>query len=348
LATLTDIAKAAGVSHVTVSRVLNGAEYQRPTFAKRARKIRKLAEEMGYRPNASARAIRQGSFGAVTLMMSADPYRSELPKFMFYGIQAAASEADLAVNLSIVPDEQLTEERFVPKALREWHSDGLLINYHKSLPAHLQEVIDRHEIPSVFLNLDADHDSVRPDDRGAGRAATEQLLALGHRRVWYVGYSYRHDKFHYSELERRDGYADAMIDAGLEPACIDRYHPALGGGGRYIDAWIAALASPDRPTALVCYGRDVDLSVVHLAAARAGLVVPRDLSLVTFGGSPVHNGLGIATWLVPEHDVGFVGLQMLQERIRRPDKTLPTRKLRFTHEPGESVAAPDVSVRSLA
>jgi len=340
LATITDIAKAAGVSHMTVSRVLNGAEYQRPTFAKRARKIRRLAQEMGYRPNASARAVRSGRFEAITLLMSADPGNSELPKKMFYGIEAAASEADLAVNLNIVPDDQLTDDAFVPKALREWHSDGLLINYHKRPPESLQALIDGYAIPSIFLNLDADHDSVRPDDRGAGRAATEHLLALGHRRITYVGYSYKKHDWHYSEIERRDGYADAMIDAGLKPVCIDRYHAAMGGPGPYLDVWTEALASTDRPTAIVCYGPDVDVSVVHHAAERAGLRVPRDLSIVTFAGSPAFNALGIDTWLVPEHEVGYVGLQLLQERIRRPDKTLPAKKLPFTLEPGESVAPP--------
>ncbi|MGF1632917.1 MAG: LacI family DNA-binding transcriptional regulator, partial [Phycisphaerae bacterium] len=326
------------------------AAYQRPTFAKRARKIRLLAEEMGYRPNASARAIRQGSFGAVTLMMSADPGRSELPKKMFYGLQAAASEADLAVNLNIIPDDQLTDETFVPKALREWHSDGLLINYHKSPPAHLQDLIDAYSIPSVFLNLDVDHNSVRPDDRGAGRTATEHLMAMGHRRIWYVGYSYRHDKFHYSELERRDGYADAMLDAGLEPTCIDSYHLELGVTDPRVytrgltdsrmSGWPAALTSPQGPTAVVCYGPDVDVSVVHHAAARAGLAVPRDLSIVTFGGSPAFDALGIDTWLVPEYDVGFAGLQMLGQRIGEPRKTCPARKLPFRLERGESVAPP--------
>lgn len=341
MATLSDIAKVAGVSHVTVSRVLNGAEYQRPTFAKRAHRIRKLAEEMGYRPNSSARAMRQGSFGAVTLMMSADPYRSELPKFMFYGIETAASKADLAVNLNIVPDDQLDEDQLIPKALREWHSDGLLINYHKSLPAHLQKLIDSYAIPSVFLNLDADHDSVCPDDRAAGRAATEQLLALGHRRIWYVGYSYGHEVFHYSELERRDGYVDAMTDAGLRPVCIDRYHPELGQTDCRTNGWPAALTAPDGPTAVVCYGPDVDVSIVHHAAARAGLVVPRDLSLVTFGGSPAFDALEIDTWLVPEFEVGRVGLEMLLQKIAKARKPLSATRLPFTHQAGESVAPPN-------
>lgn len=344
------LAKRLGISQRTVSNAFLPHAVISPRTRQR---VVAAAQRLGYRPNTSARAIRQGCFNAVTLLMSTDPYRSELPKFMLYGIQSAARAADVAVNLNIVPDDELGEQRFIPKALREWHSDGLLINYHKSLPTHLQQLIDRYRIPSVFLNLDADHDSVCPDDRAAGRAATEQLLALGHRRIWYVGYSYRHDQFHYSELERRDGYSDAMIDAGLQPTCIDAYHgelgstdsrmPTLGITDPRINAWPAVLISQLRPTAVICYGHEVDVSVVHHAAARAGMIVPRDLSIVTFGGSPAFDALGIDTWLVPEYDVGFVGLQMLQERIRQPDQPLPVRKLPFTLKPGESVAPPPVT-----
>ncbi len=336
--TQVQLAKQLGVSQRTVS---NAFLPHAAISARTRQRVAAAAQKLGYRPNTSARAIRQGCFNAITLLMSADPYRSELPKFMFYGIQAAARAADVAVHLNIVPDDELGEENFVPKALREWQSDGLLINYHKSLPEHLQQLIDRHGIPSVFLNLDADHDSVRPDDRGAGRAATEHLLALGHRRIWYVGYSYRRDKFHYSELERQDGYADAMLDAGLKPTCIDYYHPELGTR-LLLDAWRRALIATDRPTAVVCYANDLDLSVVHHAATLAGLIVPRDLSLVTFDGSPAVGAIGIDTWLVPEAEVGRIGFKMLQQKIRQPKRMLAGRKVPFTHEPGESVAPPSV------
>ncbi len=338
------IAKRVGVSEMTVYRALNGGEYRRPTFRKRADKIRQMAEELGHRPNASARATREGRFRTITLLMSADPGRSELPKHMFYGIQAAASQHDLAVNLNIIPDEQLTDPSFVPKALRELHSDGLLINYHKHPPARLQEIIERHDIPSVFLNLDADHDSARPDDFGAGQAATQQLIELGHRRIWYVGYSFKRENFHYSEIDRRDGYIRTMIDAGLEPTAIDRYNAVFGQRSTdeiRTEPWERLFCTDKAPTAVLCYG-EIGFSTVHITATRAGLRVPDDLSLATFSGTPRFSGLPMTTWLSPEYEVGRVGLDMLYRKIEQPQELQPAAKVPFTLSPGgKSVAAPN-------
>lgn len=337
--TIYDIAERAQVSANTVSRALQtGASYKRPAYAKRARRIQQLAAEMGYRPNVSARATRKGKFNTVSLLMSASRSLSELPKDMLYGIQSAATAHDLAINLNIVDDDQLTDPRVLPKVLREWHCDGLLINYHKHPPKELQALLDRYEVPSVFLNLDVDHDSVRPDDFDAGRRATEHLIELGHRNIWYVGYTYHHNNFHCSELERRDGYAEAMIEAGLEPTQIDCYHPELGERLRN-EGWVKVLASPDRPTAMVCYGSDTDLSVVHFAATRVGLTVPHDLSLVTFSGSPPSGPIAINSWQIPEYEVGRQGMEMLTRKIRKPHEVMASRKIPFTLcDAGRSVA----------
>lgn len=332
--TITAIADRVGVSHSTVSRVLNGADYRRPAYREQARRIRRVAEQMGYRPNSSARAMQSRRFHAVSLLMSADESRSELPKKMFYGLQAAARAADLTVNLNIVPDHRLTDARFVPKALRELHSDGLLINYHKHPPEDLQRLIDACRVPTVFLNLDAQHDCVRPDDHAAGRDATRRLIELGHRRIAYVGYSFKRHNFHYSEIDRRDGYASAMRDAGLTPWLIDATHAELRP--ERPSAWDALFASPERPTAVVCYGQ-TGLTTVHHAAARQRLRVPDDLSLITFSGSPVFNALPIETWLTPEHDVGRVGLETLCHKIDQPLRTFDARLLPFNRYDGQSV-----------
>ncbi|MEM1213149.1 MAG: LacI family DNA-binding transcriptional regulator [Planctomycetota bacterium] len=341
MVTLNDIAKAARVSTNTVSRALQAdVAYRRPTFQKRAEHIRHLAEQMGYRPNASARAIRQGSFNALTLLMSTDPSRSELPKGMFYGIQAAASGHGLAVHLNIVDDAQLESESFVPDALRQWHSDGLLVNYHKDPPERLYELIQKYEVPAVWLNLDADSDCVRPDDFAVGQAAARQMIDLGHRRVWYVGYSYKRDDFHYSEIDRRDGYIAAMRDAGLQPRAVDIYDRELGGLEWRLERWREVFDTPDAPTAVIAYGA-IGLTVVLDAAARRGVRVPDDLSISTFSGSPIFHAGPVSTWLVPDYEVGRRGVEMLIRKITHPNEANHSTKIEFSiSEEGSSVDRP--------
>ncbi len=337
MTTIYDIAKQAGVSHNTVARVLNGAQYIRPTYRKRAEKIRKIADDLGYRPNTSARAIGEGKFRAITLLLSTDRSRSSLSQGMLYGIQSAAAKNALSVNLSIVEDGQLEDENFVPKALGEWHSDGILINYHKTPPARLQNLLDKYQLPAVWLNYETEHDSVRPDDYRASRDATQELIDAGHRRIEYVCYIYRKENTHHSELARRDGYAAAMIDARLKPVCIDRYRDVNPDYSHSLDRWTLRMKSADRPTAILAYSH-TELTLLVTAAKAAGLDVPRDLSFVTFGEHPIFSAINIDTWVTPDEAVGRRGLEMLMTKIAQPDAALTCALLPFTRKRGESFA----------
>ena len=93
-----------------MSRVLNGTQYNRPTYRKRAEKIRQIAEELGHRPNLSTRAFNSGKFRAVTLLLSSIQNSSNVLQAMIYGITEAATvltavlreRLDVPSDLSIV------------------------------------------------------------------------------------------------------------------------------------------------------------------------------------------------------------------------------------------------------
>ncbi|MEO0965235.1 MAG: LacI family DNA-binding transcriptional regulator [Planctomycetota bacterium] len=352
MTTIYDIAAHVGVSHGTVSRVLNGADYRRPTFRKRAETIRRVAAEMGYRPNTSAQAVRRGTFQAITLLMSNERSRSLVTDDMLFGLQSAARRHGLSVQLATVSHDRLNDEDYLPHALGQWHSDGMLVNFQRHPPARLGELLERYRVPAVWMNADVPHDVVRPDDRAAAREATEHLLSLGHKKIWFVQYSRSPDTTHYSELHRQDGYEQAMHAAGLRPTTIDRHHPTLG----YFPAqsgltdtevrnerWAQALSAPDRPTALVLYGGSTN-TVFPVAAAMAGLRVPRDLSLVTFVQSNVFAGFDYTAWKVPVEDVGARAVDALVRKIAAPAEAIDPICLPFSLSQGQTVAPPaDVS-----
>ncbi len=343
MTTLMDIAKRAGVSDVTVSRVLNGADYRRPTFRKRAEKIRRLADDLGYRVNTSARAVREGCFRTLSLLLSSLTTRSMLPASTLHAIHAAAAEHGYIINLGIVEDDRFEDEGFVPKLLSEWHSDGLLINYHVSPPPRLGELLEKYAIPSVWLNYAGGQDCVRPDDFGAGRSATQHLLGLGHRRIAYVGHAYQPRNTHYSGSHRREGYVEAMKHAGLEPLCVERQLVEHSPGLENLEKWVQWLRGPDCPTAIIAYA-GVEASLAVTAAARAGKDVPTEISVVTFGGKAGFVGLDLTTWLVPEVEVGRVGVEALLDKMARPEQAMPSRAIPFVFKGGKSVA-PAVLVR---
>ena len=335
--TQADLAETLGVSQVTVHKALKGY----PGVSDRLRhRVRRLAQDRGYRLHLGARAMRQGRFGAATLVLSlAEQGRSTLSEGLLQGVSLAFEERGMHVSIAVLPDEELTNESFVPRILREWLSDGLLLNYNKNVPARLEDLVRDYRIPSIWLNYKRDHDAAYPDDYAAGKDAVRRLLAAGHRRIAYANFSYKLESVHYSDPDRCDGYVAAMREAGLSPLAIDRYTHDAADQARRTPVCAELLSLPDRPTAVIGYSTNTLEHFVR-AAERLGLAIPRDLSLMTFSGDPVSVGQDVDAMRVPDVEVGRAGVEMLLEKIAAPGGTLPARAVQFGYLGGATVAPP--------
>lgn len=318
MVTLDAVAAQAGVSRDTVSRVLRGRTKEIwPSMVQRAERIRRIAVEMGYRPHAAARAMSQGRFGTVSLLLSTEAGRSTLPTTMLDGIQDALSRSGLNLMIARAPDEKLTSTGFVPKVLRELMVDGLLINYNRTIPERMMELIEGHRIPAVWINCKREADCVYPDDLGGGRLAAEHLLKLGHRNVAYMEFSQAGAGMrHYSETDRRAGYEATMREAGLPPRVLK---PEAGDADidrlDVIGRW---LSGPSRPTAAIAYAFG---SAVQHAAALAGLGVPTDLSVLSFADQPRRPfGRPETTVVVPAAKVGQMAVEMVLAKLANLDE----------------------------
>ncbi len=320
MATLADIAKEAGVSTITVSRVLNGgAQYRRPTFARRAEKIRRIAAEMGYLSNAAAQSMRSGRYGSIALLLSTVRARSLLPPPLLDGILAELMARNLTLNLSPVPDERLVDPEYVPKMLRTWSCDGLLINYNSAIPPRLEDLVSKAAMPTVWINSKHSANCVHPDDAGASRELTERLLSAGHRRIAYANYMAPNNvpHLHYSGFERYEGYACAMRAAGLSPRRLD-CERILERDERVARSaeWLRA---PDRPTAVLCYcSRTANsiLSAIHQSAQRD------PPALFAFGDeAPYAEACEWQAIQIPMHAMGMKAAAMLLDLIEDPSRS---------------------------
>ncbi len=325
MATLKEIAIRAGVTDMTVSRVLNGSyKATRPKAVEQAKRISRIASDLGYMPNAAARSVASGRFNCACLLSSTSGHRSTLFPGLLRGAHDALAEHDMHLTLAHVDDRKLSDETFLPKALRQWMADGLLINYTQEIPDVLVQRISRQRIPSVWLNSRQEADSVYFDDQAAGRTLTEKLLALGHRRIAFVHYGVVR---HYSIAARRAGYEAAMTQAGLTPLSIQREFdkPTLDSAGEStVPLSVSWLSGPDRPTAAVTYSL-AEATTTWLAAQHLGLRVPVDLSLATFADS-IDEGMGqrITRMWTSHGEMGREAVEMLTEKINRPaDRLLP-------------------------
>jgi LacI family transcriptional regulator len=331
MATMNDIARLASVSQATVSSVLNAhAGSIRVSEATRQR-IQRIAAEVGYLPNSSALAMRTGRFGCVGLLMSTIGERSNITSNLLSGLLDALSMHDLHLTLARVLDERLHKKTTVPKMLRQWLVDGLLINYTHEIPEELLDLSRTQHLPAIWLNSSLALECVRPDDFAAGRLATERLLAYGHQRILYVvlGTS------HYSDADRYAGYAAAMEAVGLSAQRL-----CFGPEECCQQAVTACLASSQRPTAVLAYMPTIARCVLT-TALRQGLRVPQDLSLVTFDEYLVDwQSYPITTWKLPTYEMGQVAVAMLLEKMATPACQLPSRILPLTLAEGATCAPP--------
>lgn len=309
-ATIRDVAERSGVSITTVSHVLNDVPGKRVSSQTRER-VQKVAEELLYTPNQLARGLRTQRtrmIGFLSDRVSTTPFAGR----MIVGAQDAAAEAgSLLVLLNSGGDPDL-EEREV-EALLERQVDGIVyaMFYHRVVtpPESLRQG------PAVLLDarsVDGSISSVVPDEVGGSRAAVEELLAAGHRRIGFVN---NVDDIPARSL-RLTGFRQALevYGAHVEHSLIvDRPSDARGG----FSGAIELLSQSDRPTGIFCFNDRVAMGV-YQAAGALGLSIPGDLSVVGFDDQElVSDSLwpGLTTVALPHHEMGRWAVRTLLDQI---------------------------------
>lgn len=328
--TLTMIARRAGVSHPVVSKVLHGGTAGIGVSAATAERVRAVATELGYRPNAAARAMCQQRFNSIGLLLGTGVHTSVLSPQLLSGALEACRQRNVHLVVDRLPDDRLTSKEVVPKLLREVMADGLLIDYTHNIPARMIELFADSHMPCVWLNSPQPADAVYPDDRHGGERLAQHLVDLGHRRILFVDFTPRE---HYSSDARHDGYLSAVRQAGCTPLTCREY---LDEQERL--ATMVALLRTHQPTAVVTYG---DTWHVVTAAHMLGWTIPRDLSVASFAGSPIRAfGLRMTTAVTPETEEGMAAVDLLERKIAQPNERFPPVILPYTLAIRESTAVP--------
>ncbi len=127
-------------------------------------KIRKTANELGYIPNISARAVKNGSFGCVALLLSSLGERSYLPNHLLDSIHAELEKHGKHLLLTKLPDANAEAISQTPKILRTLMADGLIVDYTHHVSSEIVSQIENHILPSVWINTKREKDTVYPDN----------------------------------------------------------------------------------------------------------------------------------------------------------------------------------------
>ncbi|MFN3945824.1 MAG: LacI family DNA-binding transcriptional regulator [Allosphingosinicella sp.] len=272
--TIQDVARAAGVSAMTVSRVMNGERNVREST--RAA-VREAIDRLNYSPNTAARSLAAGEATHIGLLY-ANPSAAYLSQFLV-GALAGARRAGCHLVLEACESETADGQAEATRGFVQSGVDGVILPppLSESLPVHAELAAAETPVVTVAMGMPpAGRLNVRIDDFEAAREMTRHLLDLGHRNI---GFILGHPN-HVATGERMRGFCVALEEAGLDPAGA----PTEQGYFTYRSGLVAAerlLARTPCPTAIFASNDDMAAAAVNVAH-RKGLDVPRDVSIVGF------------------------------------------------------------------
>ncbi|NII69961.1 substrate-binding domain-containing protein [Microbacterium ulmi] len=321
MVTSRDIARLAGVSQSTVSRVLQN----RPEVSGAVRaRVQKVLDETGYTPNPAARAMRGTKTNVIGVVVGriTNPFYPELLE----SIGLALHKAGKRMLLWSFVHGGFEEEAVY--GMRDQLVDGLIFTTASYGSTALKEALDRRA-PIVLVNRSLDDvacDQLTSDHARGTKAAVRHLVELGHRRVGVLGGIPQVS----TNQERRSGFIAELAQHGITvdakfDVTSDATHDAA-----YAEA-AAMLSEPDRPTALLCANDLLAFGAID-AARDLGIAVPGQLSIVGY------DDIGMSSW--PAYDLttvrqplrvmADVAVSMLLRRLDDPD--LPFESRRYSPE----------------
>jgi LacI family transcriptional regulator len=318
---LIDVAKRAGVSPMTVSRVVHGSPL---VSAELRARVEAALAETGYMPNMVARGLRSKRTDTIALLLPdiTNPFFTALAQ----GVEIAARETGLSMILAN-SDEREDEELRLIRVLLQRQVDGLLLIPSGSGSAALRLCHDQdvHVVCVDRRPEQADADVVRAD-AGAGSVALGRLIVgLGHRRTAILS----GPAAVLSARDRVAGFRRAVVEeAGLpEPAIFEGAFSIESGRAMAT----AAMAARPRPTALFAANNFIAIGVLH-ALRELDIAVPQDVAVVGFDDLP--EAMVTFPFLTvvaqPAADIGREAVNLLRHRLGDPagprrEVVLPTR-----------------------
>ena len=307
--TVHDVARHAGVSPMTVSRVVNGTKVREALRIK----VQAAIEELNYVPNVAARAARSGSLRIGVLF--SNPRSSNLGDFLMGAFQQGGREGS---QLVIEPVAAHPNAIDAVRKLVETGVDGVILPPPLCDSLEALDIVWQAGIPALsFATADPrSHSSaVLIDDFEGARAMTRHLIGLGHRDIAFI----RGDPGHSPALRREEGFRAALAEARLplDPSRVVQgmftYRSGLDAGRQLLD-----VAPEARPTAIFASNDDMAAAVTAVALGM-GLRIPGELSIAGFDDTPIASLMWpqLTTVHQPITDMASKAVEIITEFLRR-------------------------------
>lgn len=271
--TIYDVAKKAGVSIATVSKVINNTGNMRETTRQR---VKKVMEELNYQPNVHASALMGKGTKTLGFLLQdiSNPFFSELAKV----IEDHVHEKGYNVFISSTADDETKEKKYI-ELMEQKQVDGFIVSSTYKNKGILQSLIKRN-VPLIMLTQDdpeLDVSKISIDDFKGGYEATSHLLQYGHRKIAIIA-----EKRSFSSDKRLEGYLSALKTYNIDQneQLIVRINPSIENGMKAFEQLLTQ-DKTNQPTAIFACNEQLAIGVM-LAAREKDIKIPLDLSLVGF------------------------------------------------------------------
>ncbi len=314
--TLKDIAKALGVSVMTVSKVMRD---QPGVAAKTRKRVQSKAAELGYRPNLTARSLVTGQSSQVGIIVPTllHPFFAEV----LDGLSSTMQQGGYAVMISSSLENPAIEEAAIEQLLAH-RLDGLIIASCNSSPEKFKQLAEQ-KIPFVLIDRyfpSFKTNFVGIDDVAVGRIATEHLIEMGCKRIAHIrGLEFT------TGIGRFEGYKLALKRHGIrfDPSLVSPYITSDGKDWQQSYDAMRGLLQAERPDGIFCYNDPIALAAIEVVL-EAGLRIPEDIAFV--GCDNLHfNSTLKAPLSSVDHHSSLVGvraakmlLSLLKNKTSRP------------------------------
>jgi LacI family transcriptional regulator len=307
-ATIADVARHAGVSPMTVSRVVNGEAGVRPPTRER---VQAAIAALHYMPNPAARHLAGSEL--IRLGVLHGSARSGYLAEFLVGLMNQASQSHVQLLV-----QQCTDVAARPAEVRSLAAsgiDGLILPPPLCDEQALLDVAAAAHVPTVVVGAglpDARVNAVNIDDYQAALTMTRHLIALGHQRVGFIGGNPNQT----ASSCRLAGFRDAMAEAALPPA-PELVVPGLFNYRSGLDGAELLLALEPRPTAIFASNDDMAAATVAVAH-RLGLDVPGDLTVVGCDDTAIATTIWpeLTTIRQPITEMARAAVNLLVRRVR--------------------------------
>ncbi|MEC0227803.1 LacI family DNA-binding transcriptional regulator [Paenibacillus alba] len=303
-----DVAKIAGVSVTTVSRVLNGEKYVKDDLKAR---VKQAIAELGYTPSHIARSLvrkKTNLIGVIVPDLTSSFYSTILSS-----IEETASLSGYNLLVCNIIEDIEKEYKYL-NVFNEMRVDGIII-MHEKLNEEIRDFLNKLDIPIIFSSVkprDQKFVSVIIDDYAAAYDATTYLIQLGHTRIGFIGGDMRDVT---SGQNRYIGYRDALTQANIN--IVEAY--IKFGDYKIQSGYQLAkelLASEPCPTAIFAVSDDMAVGAMN-GIHDLGFNVPDDISVIGFDGSQLTELVRpqLSSMEQPIQDMGKVTVESLLDMI---------------------------------